>query len=245
MKTDSGNNKRPYSLISTQKVALEDKKEIMNGSSFSLEELLLHKSDNNIPILKNSTTLNAAEKIERIKNHIHGIMTILGLDMTDESLRDTPMRVAKMYLNETFSGLDAANEPKLSLFSNNYQYNQMLLVKDITIYSTCEHHLVPFYGKAHVAYFSTGKVIGLSKLNRIADYFSRRPQVQERLTIDISKALKHALETEDIAIVIDANHLCVASRGIHDVNSSTTTAEYSGRFLNYDVRNEFLSYLKK
>ncbi len=246
MKTDLGKNKNHYSLPSTVTLATEEKEEIMNGSSFILEELLMHKSDNNkVSIRNNSLTLSATEKLERIKNHIHGIMTTLGLDMTDDSLRDTPLRVAKMYLNETFSGLDTANEPKLTLFNNDYQYTQMLLVKDITIHSTCEHHLVPFYGKAHIAYFSSGKVIGLSKLNRVAKYFSSRPQVQERLTVEISNALKQALGTEDIAIVIEANHLCVSSRGAQDANSSTTTAEYSGKFLNYDIRNEFLSHLKK
>jgi GTP cyclohydrolase I len=173
------------------------------------------------------------------------ILHTLGLDLNDESIRDTPMRVAKMYVQETFRGLDPANKPGTTLFTNTYQYNQMLVEKNITLYSTCEHHLVPIIGKAHVAYFSSGKVIGLSKLNRIVDYYAKRPQVQERLTIQIAAALKEALETDDVAVMIDSAHLCVASRGIRDVNSTTVTTDFSGKFKNRDVRNELLTYIGK
>lgn len=182
------------------------------------------------------------EKVRIIRYHVQEIMHTLGLDLTDESLKDTPLRVAKMYVTETFRGLHPANFPDTTLFTNQYQYGQMLVEKNITLYSTCEHHLVPIIGKAHVAYYSSGKVIGLSKLNRIVDYYARRPQVQERLTIQIANALKEALETDDVAVMIDASHLCVASRGIRDVQSSTITSEYSGKFRNRDVRNEFLHY---
>lgn len=150
-----------------------------------------------------------------------------------------------MYVQETFKGLNPANKPGTTLFTNKYQYGEMLVERNITLYSTCEHHLVPIIGKAHVAYFSSGKVIGLSKLNRLVDYYAKRPQVQERLTIQISEALKEALHTEDVAVLIDAEHLCVASRGIRDIQSSTVTAEYSGKFRNRDIRNEFLHYIGK
>ncbi|CAN5636108.1 GTP cyclohydrolase I FolE [soil metagenome] len=197
------------------------------------------------PLRKDAFEMSNEEKIARIAEYMGKIMQTLGLDLTDESLRDTPMRVAKMYVRETFMGLDPANKPEATLFSNSYNYSQMLVEKDITIYSTCEHHLVPIIGKAHVAYFSNDHVIGLSKLNRIADYYARRPQVQERLTIQIAEALKEILKTDDVAVMIDASHLCVASRGIRDIKSSTVTTEYSGRFLNREIRNEFLSYLDK
>jgi GTP cyclohydrolase IA len=169
---------------------------------------------------------------------------LLGLDLTDDSLKDTPARVAKMYVKETFSGLNPDNKPDISLFENSYHYNEMLVEKNITLYSCCEHHFVPIIGKAHVAYFSSGKVIGLSKINRIVQYYSKRPQVQERLTEQIAMALKTALHTEDVAVVIDAAHLCVASRGVNDVNSTTVTSHYSGKFKIGEVKKEFLSYLK-
>jgi GTP cyclohydrolase I len=170
-------------------------------------------------------------------------MEILGLDLTDDSLRGTPKRVAKMYVKEIFSGLNPANKPDVKLFDNKYQYNQMLVEKSITLYSSCEHHFVPIIGKAHIAYISNGKVIGLSKLNRIVQYYSQRPQVQERLTIQIANELKSILQTEDVAVVIDAVHLCVASRGIKDTQSSTITAEYGGQFLQNQTRNEFLKFI--
>jgi GTP cyclohydrolase I len=183
------------------------------------------------------------EKIKKIAGHFKEIMYTLGLDLEDDSLKGTPNRVAKMYVQEIFRGLDPAKKPEIALFENKYQYNQMLVEKNITLYSNCEHHFVPIIGKAHVAYISSGKVIGLSKLNRIVQYFAQRPQVQERLTMQISNELKAILGTEDVAVVIDAVHLCVSSRGIRDVNSSTVTAEYSGKFLDKDIKNEFLKYI--
>lgn len=182
-------------------------------------------------------------KIELIEKNFREIMHVLGLDLTDDSLSGTPNRVAKMYVKEIFRGLNPANKPKISMFENKYKYNQMLVEKNITFYSNCEHHFVPIIGKAHVAYVSNGKVIGLSKINRIVQYFSQRPQVQERLTIQIANELKTILNTEDVAVVIDAHHLCVSSRGVSDVNSSTVTAEYSGVFMNNEKREEFLKYI--
>jgi GTP cyclohydrolase I len=181
--------------------------------------------------------------MELIEKHFTEIMHVLGLDLTDDSLRGTPRRVAKMYVQEIFSGLDPKNRPHIKLFENKYKYEQMLVEKDITFYSNCEHHFVPIFGKAHVAYISSGKVIGLSKINRIVQYFAKRPQVQERLTQQIGNELKQILETEHVAVVIDAAHLCVSSRGIQDVNSSTVTSFYSGKFSEEQSRNEFLEYI--
>lgn len=212
-----------------------------------LEELLGEQhiaTSYDTPLRMNAFVLSDDEKISIISEHFEGIMNTLGLDLTDDSLRDTPARVAKMYVKEIFAGLNPKNRPDMSLFENKYQYNQMLVEKNITVYSNCEHHFVPIIGSAHIAYISSGKVIGLSKLNRIVQYFSQRPQVQERLTIQIANELKAVLNTEDVAVVIDAAHLCVASRGIKDVNSSTITAEYGGAFLDAEKRNEFLSYIK-
>ncbi|KIA82809.1 GTP cyclohydrolase [Kaistella solincola] len=185
-----------------------------------------------------------AEKIQLIQQHFHEIMETLGLDMTDDSLKDSPRRVAKMYVNEIFGGLLPENKPRISTFSNKYKYRQMLVEKDITVYSFCEHHFLPIIGKAHVAYISNGEVIGLSKINRIVDYYSKRPQVQERLTMQIVDALKDALGTKDVACIIEAKHLCVNCRGIKDTASSTTTAELSGLFrTNPITRQEFLHYV--
>ena len=184
-------------------------------------------------------------KMNLIADKFRDIMEIMGLDLTDDSLSGTPKRVAKMYIKEVFSGLNPANKPKVALFENKYQYNEMLVEKDITFYSNCEHHFVPIVGKAHVAYISNGHVIGLSKINRIVNYYARRPQVQERLTVQISNALKEVLGIEDIAVLIDAEHLCVSSRGVQDVNSSTVTAQYQGRFKEDAVKKEFLSYINK
>lgn len=184
------------------------------------------------------------QKIEEIANHFAQIMDILGLDRNDDSLSGTPKRVAKMYVKEIFSGLNPANFPDIKLFENKYQYNQMLVEKNILFYSNCEHHFVPIIGKAHVAYISGGKVIGLSKINRIVQHFAKRPQVQERLTMQITKALQEVLETQDVAVVIDATHLCVSSRGVKDVNSSTVTANYCGKFENEATKNEFLKYIE-
>ena len=174
-----------------------------------------------------------------IAKHFRVIMETLGLDLSDDSLKGTPTRVAKMYIDEIFNGLDPRNKPKIALFDNKYKYNEMLVEKNITFYSNCEHHFVPIYGKAHLAYISSGKVIGLSKLNRIVDYYSKRPQVQERLTNQIAKEVMDVLETKDVAVIIDAKHMCVSSRGIKDETSSTTTSFYSGAFNNENRRSEF------
>ncbi len=179
------------------------------------------------------------EKINNIEKLFGGIMEELGLDMSDDSLKGTPYRVAKMYVKELFSGLDPKNKPSLSVFDNKYQYNKMLVEKDITFTSACEHHFLPIVGKAHVAYISSGKVIGLSKINRIVEYYGKRPQVQERMTLQIFKELSEALKTEDVMVVLEAEHLCVSTRGVNDKNSRTTTLEYGGRFDNEALRNEF------
>ena len=195
------------------------------------------------PLREDAFLLDDDTKIEMIEKHFKGIMEIMGLDLSDDSLKGTPKRVAKMYIKEIFRGLNPANKPDMKLFDNKYQYNQMLVEKDITLYSNCEHHFVPIIGKAHVAYISSGKVIGLSKLNRIVQYYAQRPQVQERLNIQIANELKKVLDTEDVAVVIEATHLCVSSRGIKDTQSSTVTAEYGGKFLDLNTRNEFLKYV--
>ncbi|MEO6838150.1 MAG: GTP cyclohydrolase I FolE [Ginsengibacter sp.] len=188
--------------------------------------------------------MNDDEKINVIASHFKGIMQALGLDLDDDSLKETPRRVAKMYVKEIFSGLNPANEPKATLFENKYQYNKMIVEKGITLFSYCEHHFVPIIGKVHAAYISKGKVIGLSKINRLVQYYSKRPQVQERLTIDMAEGLKKAIGSDDVAIVIDAVHLCVSSRGVKDTNSSTITAHYSGKFINEETKSEFLMLIK-
>lgn len=195
------------------------------------------------PLRPDAFALTDEEKISKIEGHFKDIMEVLGLDMKDDSLTGTPKRVAKMYVKEVFSGLNPKNKPHARLFENKYEYDQMLVEKNITFYSHCEHHFVPIYGKAHVAYISSGKVIGLSKINRIVQYFAKRPQVQERLTVQISKELQHALQTEDVAVVIDATHLCVASRGVGDTNSKTGTAYFMGKFKENQTKNEFLNYI--
>ena len=188
--------------------------------------------------------INDEEKIKMISGHFKEIMQILGLDLTDDSLKETPQRVAKMYVKEIFSGLNPANKPDITLFQNKYQYNQMLVEKNIELYSYCEHHFVPIIGKVHVAYMSNGTIIGLSKINRLVQYFAKRPQVQERLTNQIGEGLKKVLNTEDVAVITDAAHLCVASRGVKDTSSSTVTAYYSGKFLEEKVKNEFFNLIK-
>jgi GTP cyclohydrolase I len=195
------------------------------------------------PLRSDAFELNDAEKIERIRENVREIMLTLGLDLTDDSLKGTPNRVAKMYVNEIFGGLHPNRKPRASTFDNKYKYGEMLVEKNITLYSTCEHHLLPIVGRAHVAYISNGSVVGLSKMNRIVDYYAKRPQVQERLNIQIVRELQKALGTEDVACVIDAKHLCVNSRGIRDIDSSTVTAEYGGKFKEELVRREFLNYL--
>lgn len=195
------------------------------------------------PLRPDAFKLSDEQKIKQIAELFAQIMDILGLDRNDDSLSGTPNRVAKMYVKEIFSGLNPANFPDIKLFENKYQYNQMLVEKNIVFYSNCEHHFVPIIGKAHVAYISSGKVIGLSKINRIVQHFAKRPQVQERMTMQISEAMKKALETDDVAVVIDATHLCVSSRGVKDINSSTVTSHFTGQFAQEDKRNEFLKYL--
>ena len=195
------------------------------------------------PMRKDAFEMDDQTKINRIEEHFQEIMNILGLDLTDDSLKGTPHRVAKMFIKEIFSGLNPANKPKITLFENKYKYNEMLVEKDITLYSNCEHHFVPIYGKVHVAYISKGKVIGLSKINRLVQYYAKRPQVQERLTNQIGFALQETLETEDVAVIIDARHMCVAMRGVEDNQSSTVTAFYGGKFKENNTRNEFLKYL--
>lgn len=196
------------------------------------------------PLRPDAFELDDDLKIELIAGHFQSIMHILGLDLTDDSLAGTPNRVAKMYVQEIFKGLNPKNKPAVTLFENRYQYGEMLVERDITLYSHCEHHFVPIIGKAHVAYYSSGKVVGLSKINRIVQYYAKRPQVQERLTVQIGEELKASLGTEDVAVLIDAAHLCVSSRGINDTSSSTVTSFYAGKFEQESVRQQFLASLK-
>ena len=195
------------------------------------------------PLRADAFELDDETKVEKIEQHFRAIMDILGLDLTDDSLQGTPRRVAKMYVEEVFSGLNPDNKPHARLFENKFKYNQMLVEKDITFYSHCEHHFVPIFGKAHVAYISTGKVIGLSKINRIVQYYAKRPQVQERLTVQIAKEIMLVLDTEDVGVVVDATHLCVASRGVGDTNSKTGTAYFNGKFNDDTYKREFLNYI--
>ena len=195
------------------------------------------------PMKDDAFALSDDEKKKKISKLFAEIMDVMGLDLTDDSLQGTPMRVAKMYIDEIFSGLNPANKPKVALFDNKYQYNQMLVEKDITFYSNCEHHFVPIIGKAHVAYISSGKVIGLSKLNRIVQYYAKRPQVQERLTNQIALELQSVLDTEDVAVIIDAKHLCVSSRGIKDDTSATVTSFYGGQFNSPEKIQELYNYI--
>ena len=195
------------------------------------------------PLRPDAFLLDDESKIRIIEEHFREIMQTLGLDLNDDSLRGTPRRVAKMYVEEVFSGLNPKNKPVARLFENKYRYDQMLVEKEITFFSHCEHHFVPIYGKVHVAYFSSGKVIGLSKINRIVQYYAKRPQVQERLTVQIGKELERALHSEDVAVVVDANHMCVASRGVGDTNSKTGTAYFSGKFRDENIKREFLNYI--
>ena len=196
------------------------------------------------PLRDDAFELTDSEKIEIIEKRVADILYTLGMDMTDDSLKGTPKRVAKMYVNEIFSGLNPKNKPKASTFDNKYKYGEILVEKNITLYSTCEHHLLPIVGKAHIAYISNGNVVGLSKMNRIVQYYAQRPQVQERLTIQIDRELQQVLNTKDVACVIDAKHLCVNQRGIKDIASSTVTCEFGGVFKNQDKKQEFLDYIK-
>lgn len=196
------------------------------------------------PLRPDAFDLSEEDKIDAIADKFAEIMDTLGLDLTDDSLKGTPYRVAKMFVQEIFYGLDPANKPKMSLFDNKYDYEKFIIEKDITVKSTCEHHFLPIIGKAHVGYISNGKVIGLSKINRIVDYYARRPQVQERMNRQILEELKSALNTDDVIVVIDAKHFCVTTRGIQDDESSTITLDYSGKFCDKKTRQEFLNLVK-
>ncbi len=221
-----------------------------NGNIEMIDVLIDEMGDNHVmtsvdtPMRADAFALSDDEKIATIEKHFEAIMNTLGLDLTDDSLKGTPHRVAKMYIKEIFQGLNPANMPKMALFENKYKYNEMLVEKNISFYSNCEHHFVPIMGRAHVAYISSGKVIGLSKLNRLVEFYAKRPQVQERLTMQIGKKLQEVLGTDDVAVVIDAKHLCVSSRGVKDESSSTVTAFYSGAFKEEARKAEFLKYLE-
>jgi GTP cyclohydrolase I len=214
------------------------------------EDFLDEIGDNHIssnaknPVRQDAFDLTDDEKIEKIKKDVENILQTLGMDLTDDSIKGTPNRVAKMFVKEIFGGLNPSKQPKASTFDNNYKYGEMLVEKNITVYSTCEHHLLPIIGRAHVAYISNGRVIGLSKMNRIVEYYAKRPQVQERLTMQIVQELQKALGTQDVACVIDAKHLCVNSRGIKDIESSTVTSEFGGKFKDPQTKREFLDYIK-
>lgn len=236
----------PIKDLMIQKKNLETIKTNHKLNGFSIEDI----GDDHLytglktPMKKDAFDLSDEEKKERIALLFEEIMDVMGMDLTDDSLKGTPDRVAKMYIDEIFSGLNPANKPKIALFDNKYQYNQMLVEKNITFYSNCEHHFVPIFGKAHVAYISSGKVIGLSKLNRIVQYYAKRPQVQERLTNQIAEDLKQILGTDDVAVILDAKHLCVSSRGIKDESSATVTSYYGGKFNTAEKIAELHHYLK-
>ena len=217
--------------------------DILKNDIDSLGDDHLGSSINN-PIRKDAFKISNSEKIKLIQEKMHDILEIIGMDMKDDSLKGTPKRVAKMFVNEIFGGLNPENKPVASTFDNKFKYGEMLVEKNITLYSTCEHHLLPIVGLAHVAYISSGTVVGLSKMNRIVKHYADRPQVQERLNIQIVKELKEVLNTEDVACVIDAKHLCVNSRGIKDINSSTVTSEFGGKFKKEKFKREFLDYIK-
>ena len=196
------------------------------------------------PVRSDAFDISDDTKIELIRKDVENILKTLGMDLTDDSLKGTPNRVAKMFVKEIFGGLNPTKKPRSSTFENKYKYGEMLVEKNITLYSTCEHHLLPIIGRAHIAYISKGTVVGLSKMNRIVDYFAKRPQVQERLTIQIVQELQKILGTDDVACVIDAKHLCVNSRGIKDIESSTVTSEFGGKFKDPQTKREFLDYIK-
>lgn len=222
--------------------------EIMVGN---LDNSGLYKSDEkeqrniNTPLRSDAFNLDEEEKMKKIEASFKDIMDVLGLDLKDDSLQDTPKRVAKMFVKEIFSGLNPANKPSVSVFANTYGYKDMLIEKDILVQSSCEHHFLPFFGKAHVAYIPNDNVIGLSKINRIVDYYCRRPQVQERLTLQIAQELKQVLGTEDVAVYIESKHMCVAMRGIKDDNSSTVTFNYSGKFAEREYKDQFMQMISK
>ena len=219
---------------------LED---ILKKELESIDHDHLSSSSEN-PIREDAFDISDSEKIKLIEEKVRDILEVLGMDLTDDSLKGTPLRVAKMYVNEVFGGLNPEKKPIPSTFKNKFKYGEMLVEKNITLYSTCEHHLLPIIGLAHVAYISNGTVVGLSKINRVVNYYSKRPQVQERLTIQVVNELQKILNTDDVACVIDAKHLCINSRGIHDISSSTVTAEFGGKFKDSKFRRDFLDYIK-
>lgn len=228
---------------------MKQKETLLNSAGIDLNQAIEDIGDEHIsssydtPLREDAFEMDDDLKMELIEKHFKEIMHILGMDLKDDSLKGTPKRVAKMFVKEVFSGLDPKNKPDIKLFENKYKYSEMLVEKDITFFSHCEHHFVPIYGKAHVAYISNGNVIGLSKINRIVQYFAKRPQVQERLTVQIGNELKNALGTDDVAVIMDADHMCVSSRGVNDTSSSTVTSFYSGQFEQDQKRNEFLKYI--
>ena len=228
---------------------MKQKETLLNSAGIDLNQAIDDIGDEHIsssydtPLREDAFEMDDDLKMELIEKHFKEIMHILGMDLKDDSLKGTPKRVAKMFVKEVFSGLDQKNKPDIKLFENKYKYSEMLVEKDITFFSHCEHHFVPIYGKAHVAYISNGNVIGLSKINRIVQYFAKRPQVQERLTVQIGNELKNALGTDDVAVIMDADHMCVSSRGVNDTSSSTVTSFYSGQFEHDQKRNEFLKYI--
>lgn len=229
---------------------MKRKETLLNSMGMNINHSIEDLGDEHIgtsdqtPLRDDAFAMEDEVKIKLIEKHFREIMLVLGLDLNDDSLKGTPKRVAKMYINEVFSGLDPKNMPEIKLFENKYKYSEMLVEKDITFFSHCEHHFVPIYGKAHIAYISNGSVIGLSKMNRIVQYFASRPQVQERLTMQIGNAFKEFLGTEDVAVIIDAHHMCVSSRGVKDVNSNTVTSFYGGKFeKDEQSRIEFLQYV--
>ena len=223
---------------------------MFEGKNGKTIEMIEEMGDNHIsgsaenPMRDDAFEMSDKDKIASIEKDVASILHTLGMDLTDDSLSGTPYRVAKMFVKEIFGGLNPERAPKLSTFDNNYKYGEMLVEKNITLYSTCEHHLLPIVGRAHVAYISNGRVIGLSKMNRIVQHFAQRPQVQERLNMQIVQAMQEALGTEDVACIIDAKHLCVNSRGVSDISSSTVTAEYGGRFKEESVKRELLDYIQ-
>jgi GTP cyclohydrolase I len=223
---------------------------MFEGQNGKLNEIIDEMGDNHIsgsaknPMREDAFSKSEEEKIELIRKDFEHILHTLGMDLADDSLKGTPLRVAKMFVKEIFGGLNPRRKPKLSTFKNNYKYGEMLVEKNITLYSTCEHHLLPIVGRAHVAYISKGSVIGLSKMNRIVEYYAKRPQVQERLNMQIVQALQEALGTEDVACIIDAKHLCVNSRGVGDTASSTVTSEFGGKFKEESVKRELLDYIR-
>ena len=223
---------------------------MFEGQNGKLNQIIDEMGDNHVsgsaqnPLREDAFSISEEEKIELIRKDFENILHTLGMDLSDDSLKGTPLRVAKMFVKEIFGGLNPERMPKLSTFDNNYKYGEMLVEKNITVYSTCEHHLLPIVGRAHVAYISKGKVIGLSKMNRIVEYYAKRPQVQERLNMQIVQALQEALGTEDVACIIDAKHLCVNSRGVGDIASSTVTSEFGGKFKDEAVKRELLDYIR-